>query len=97
MKRDTNTEGMTAFKASVEFVNEKLLIATIPGSKRRSKPIVSAVLFPGLPAPSLLELRTQVQMKPLGGSMKPVGTPKKKIMTPLVALAVSPQSSSSSL
>jgi hypothetical protein len=38
-----------------------------------------------------------MQMKPLVGPMKPVGTPRKKFTMPLVVLAESPQSSSPSL
>jgi hypothetical protein len=68
-----------------------------PLHARRSKPVISAIPSPDLPAPSPLELHAQVQMKSLGGPMRPVGTPRKKFTMPLVALAESPPSSSPSL
>lgn len=64
---------------------------------RRSKPVISAVSSPGLPAPSPLELHAPVQMKPSGGPMRSVGTPRKKFTMPLVALAESSPPSSPSL
>lgn len=65
-----------------------------PFHARRSKPVISAIPSPDLPAPSPLELHAQ---KPLGGPTRSMGAPRKKFTMPLVALAESPSSSSPSL